>query len=321
MQNGNHPLVVEIKRGSHEDGPGIRSVVFFKGCPLRCVFCHSPETQNPKEEIVFSARKCTYCGDCADSCPQGAIDLSRPERINREKCISCGQCAGVCPGDGLRLIGRYYTVEELMEIVLRDLPFYRHSHGGVTLSGGECTMHSNYLESLLKSLKARQIHLVLETCGFFNFKVFKRKILPYIDLIYYDVKFADPETHRKYTGKTNQKILNNLHRLLLEKPAVVHPRIPLIPGITTTRENLSAIVEFLCEAGAHNVTLLPYNPLGIEMVVKLGRSKASLPEAFMKPDKEKEVFAMFQAILEERRDKVRLDGQDEDRKVNLIKKH
>lgn len=321
MQNGNHPLVVEIKRGSHEDGPGIRSVVFFKGCPLRCVFCHSPETQDPKEEIIFSARECTNCGDCADSCIQGAIDLSRPERINRGKCLRCGECAGVCPGDGLRLIGQYYPVEELMEILLRDLPFYRHSHGGVTLSGGECTMYPNYLESLLKSLKARQIHLVLETCGYFSYDVFRQKILPYIDLIYFDIKIADPDIHQKYTGKANRKIFYNLRRLLQEKPAVVYPRIPLIPGITATRENLSAIVELLCKAGAEYVSLLPYNPLGIEMAVRLGRTKASLPEAFMKPDKEKEVYTMFQTILEERREKVRTDVQGEGRKVRLLQKH
>jgi pyruvate formate lyase activating enzyme len=310
MQNGNHMLIVEIKRGSHEDGPGIRSVVFFKGCPLRCVFCHSPETQDPKVEIIFSIRECTNCGDCADSCPQGTINLSRPERINREKCIRCGQCAGVCPGDGLRLIGRYYPVEELVEILLRDLPFYRHSNGGITLSGGECTLYPNYLECLLKSLKSRQIHLALETSGYFNYDVFRQKILPYIDLVFFDIKIADPDSHQKYTGKSNRKIFDNLRRLLQEKPAVVHPRIPLIPGITSTRENLSAIVEFLCEAGARDVTLLPYNPLGIEMAVSLGRPKASLPEAFMTPDKEKEVFAMFQTILKKRRDKVRSDVQE-----------
>jgi pyruvate formate lyase activating enzyme len=205
MQNNSLPLVVEIKRGSHEDGPGIRSVVFFKGCPMRCVFCHSPETQDPKEDIVFSARKCTNCGACVDACPQGAIDSSRPERINREKCIRCGQCAGVCPGNGLRLIGRYYPVEELMEIVLRDQPFYRHSNGGVTFSGGECTLYPKYLESLLKKLKAKQIHLALETCGYFKYDVFRQRILPYVDLIYFDIKIADPDIHQKYTGKTNQK--------------------------------------------------------------------------------------------------------------------
>jgi pyruvate formate lyase activating enzyme len=183
---------------------------------------------------------------------------------------------------------------------LRDLPFYRHSNGGVTLSGGECTLYPNYLESLLKNLKAKQAHLVLETSGYFNFKIFQQKILPYIDLIYYDIKIADPETHRKYTGKTSQKIINNLHQLVLEKPAVVHPRIPLIPDITATRKNLSAIVDLLCEAGVENVSLLPYNPMGIEMAVSLGRPKPHLPERFMAPDEEKGIHAMFQTILEEK---------------------
>jgi pyruvate formate lyase activating enzyme len=208
-----------------------------------------------------------------------------------------------------------------MEILLRDLPFYRHSRGGVTLSGGECTMYPNYLETLLKSLKARQIHLVLQTCGYFNYDVFKQKILPHIDLVYFDIKIAEPDIHRKYTGKANRKIFDNLRRLLQERPSVVCPRIPLIPGITATRENLSAIVDLLCQAGAKDVSLLPYNPLGIEMAVKLGRTKAALPEGFMTPDKEKEVVAMFQKIVEERREKVRTDVQGEDRKTHLLKKH
>jgi pyruvate formate lyase activating enzyme len=320
MQNGNYPLIVEIKRGSHEDGPGIRSVVFFKGCPLRCVFCHSPETQEPKAEIIFSAQKCINCGNCADACPEGAIDFSRQEHIDRNKCVRCGRCADVCPGGGLRLIGQYYPVEDLVEILLRDLSFYCYSNGGVTLSGGECTLYPDYIESLMKSLKTRQIHIVLETCGYFSYEIFRRKILPYVDLVYFDVKIADPEIHQVHTGRKNHKILENLSLLLREKSAAVHPRIPLIPGVTATRENLSAIVDFLIEAGAENVSLLPYNPLGIEMAVRLGRTKAFLPETFMPPDKENEVFAMFQAIIEERRDKVKSNGQNKDREAYLLKK-
>jgi pyruvate formate lyase activating enzyme len=300
MYNDSFPLIVDIKRGSLEDGPGIRSVVFFKGCPLRCAFCHSPETQDPEVEIISSSDECANCGKCVSSCPQGAIDHSRPERIDGNKCARCGQCVGVCPGRGLRLIGKHYPVEDLVEILLRDLPFYRHSDGGVTLSGGECTLYPNYLESLLKSLKARQIHLVLETCGYFSYDVFRRKILPYIDLVYFDVKIADPEMHRKYTGKANHKILDNLCRLLQEKPAAVHPRIPLVPGVTATRENLSAIVDLLCEAGAQNVSLLPYNPLGIEMAASLGRRRPPLPREFMKPDEERRIYSMFKAIIDEK---------------------
>ena len=297
MSDYSFPLVVDIKRDSLEDGPGIRSVVFFKGCPLRCTFCHSPETQDAKVDIAFSDRECLRCGRCEDSCPQGAIDLSNPKRIDRGRCTSCGQCASVCPGKALRKIGQFYSVDALVEILIRDLPFYRHSGGGVTLSGGECTLYPQYLESLLKSLKSHQVHIVLETCGYFNFEVFSRRILPYIDLIYYDVKIADPGAHRKHTGKTNEKILNNLRRLLLVKPTVVYPRIPLIPDITATEENLSAIVSLLVEAEAENVSLLPYNPMGIEMAINLGRPKPHLPERFMSPEEEKEIYDMFKTVL------------------------
>jgi pyruvate formate lyase activating enzyme len=297
MCNSGFPLVVDIKRDSLEDGPGIRSVVFFKGCPLRCTFCHSPETQDPKVDIAFSARECLRCRRCVESCPQGAIDLSDAKRINRDRCTRCGRCVSVCPGEALRTIGQYYTVDSLVKILMRDQSFYRHSGGGVTLSGGECTLYPNYLESLLKNLKARQIHIVLETCGYFNFDVFSRRILPYIDLIYYDVKIADLGAHRKHTGKTNEKILDNLRRLLLEKPALIHPRIPLIPDITATEENFSAIINFLVEAGAESVSLLPYNPMGIEMALKLGRTRPHLPERFMSPDEEKEIYDTFLTAL------------------------
>jgi pyruvate formate lyase activating enzyme len=297
MSDYSFPLVVDIKRDSLEDGPGIRSVVFFKGCPLRCTFCHSPETQDPKIDIAFSEGKCLRCGRCADICPQGAIDLSNVQRINRGRCTRCSQCVGSCPGKALRKIGQFYPVDSLVEILVRDLPFYRHSGGGVTLSGGECTLYPKYIESLLRSLKARQIHIVLETCGYFNFDSFSRRILPYIDLIYYDVKIADPGAHKKHTGKTNEKILDNLRRLLLERPTVVCPRIPLIPDITATADNLSAIVNLLVGAGAENVSLLPYNPMGIEMAVNLGRPRPHLLERFMSPDEEKEIHDTFQMAL------------------------
>lgn len=299
------PLIVDIKRHSLEDGPGIRSVVFFKGCPLRCVFCHNPETQKPGVEIAFSAGECIRCGKCRDTCPEGAIDLELQGRIHRDKCIRCGKCTVVCPGNALKLIGTYYSVKALTEILLRDLPYYRHSGGGVTLSGGECTIYPDYVESLLKSLKARAVHIVLETSGYFEYNMFKQKILPYVDLIYYDIKIAEPEIHKRYTGKTNRKILDNLWRLLREKRIEVHPRIPLIPGITANRENLSAIVDILCKAGAEDISLLPYNPLGIEMAVNHGWPMLPLPEKFMKPDDEKKIYDMFKAILDEKKNRMR----------------
>jgi pyruvate formate lyase activating enzyme len=209
-------------------------------------------------------------------------------------------CASVCPGKGLRLIGSYYPPETLTEILLRDLPFYRHSGGGVTLSGGECTLYPDYLEPLLKGLKERQVHVTLETSGYFDYQAFRKKILPSIDLIYYDIKIADPQVHRRYLGRSNRRILDNLQRLIQEKGVEVHPRVPLVPGITATRENLSAIIDLLCEAGARDVSLLPYNPMGIEMALCLGRQKPLLPEGFMQPDEERGIIALFRKLLQDK---------------------
>lgn len=294
------PLIVDIKRDSREDGPGIRSVVFFKGCPLRCVFCQNPETQSSGVEIAFSSRECIRCGKCADACPQGAIDLQLAGRIHRDRCTLCGSCAEVCPGKGLRMIGAYYPPENLTEILLRDFTFYRHSGGGVTLSGGECTLYPDYLECLLQLLKANGVHITLETSGYFDFDSFERKILPYLDLVYFDMKFADPRLHTEHTGRSNHPILENFRRLLRTRKVETYPRIPMIPSVTATQENLSGIVDFLCHAGAKKVFLLPYNPLGMEMYLCLGRPKPPLPEKFMKPDDEREIYAFFESILREK---------------------
>ena len=291
------PLIVEVKRDSREDGPGIRSVVFFKGCPLRCLFCQNPETQSPDLEIAFSERECIRCGKCAEACPQGAIDLQGPARLRRERCTLCGRCAEVCPGKGLRIIGIYYSPEALTEILLRDFSFYKHSGGGVTLSGGECTLYSDYLECLLKLLKANGVHIVLETSGYFDFNSFERKILPYLDLVYFDIKFADPRLHIEHTGRSNHPILENFWCLLKSGKVSVQPRIPIIPGITATKANLASIVDFLCGVGAESVSLLPYNPMGLDMYSSLGRAAPPLPKRFMRPEEEEEICRLFESIL------------------------
>lgn len=283
-----------------EDGPGIRSVVFFKGCPLRCVFCQNPETQSREAELAFSERECIRCGTCFKVCSQEAIDLDFPGHIRRERCIRCWGCAAVCPGKGLRVIGRYYPPEKLAEILLRDLPFYRYSGGGVTLSGGEATLYPDYLESLLALLKRSQVHVALQTCGFFDYAPFARQVLPYVDVIYYDIKIADPKAHRRHTGRDNRRILDNFRQLAKRSRVPIHARVPLVPGITDGQENLFAVARVLRGSGAKDVVLLPYNPLGMEMAAWRGRPRPPIPATFMNPEKEKEIYDGFEKLLAEK---------------------
>ncbi len=284
------PLVTNIARGRFEDGPGVRSVVFFKGCPLTCLFCHNPETQRFEREIAFTRSTCVNCEACVTACPRNAIDTADPVRIRRSRCDLCGACADVCPSSALRMVGRTYTPEDLADLLLRDLPFYRHSGGGVTLSGGEATAHPSYLERLLPILRSSGVSVVLETCGYFNYSTFQRRVLPYLDLIYFDVKFADSAEHKRYTGVGNKRILSNLRRLIRDDRASVRPRIPIVPGVTDTEANLSGLVAALRDAGADTVTLLPYNPLGIEKHQSLGRPTPPLSVSFMKPEDERRAF-------------------------------
>lgn len=284
------PLVIDIKRYSFEDGPGIRSVVFFKGCPMRCVFCHNPEAQQPGPEIAFSRNLCIKCGACVEVCPQEALDEQFSGLIHRDRCNRCGKCADVCPTDGLRLIGKHYSVESLTEVLLRDFEYYRHSRGGVTISGGEPTLFSDYLELLLRGLKANGIHIVLETSGYFNYDTFRRKIYPHLDLIYYDIKLADNEAHLKHCGRPNGIILRNFQALMAEGKVDVLPRIPLVPGITVTEINLRAVVDFLRASGAKKVLPLPYNPMGLAKFETLGRPSPDLPYRFMTLEETKHAY-------------------------------
>lgn len=294
------PLIVDVRRDCQEDGPGIRSVVFFKGCPLRCVFCHNPETQEAGPEIAFAAKSCLRCGGCVEACPRAAIDLDRPGRIDRNRCDACGDCAEACQSGALRLVGEFWPVAKLAEILLRDAPFYRHSGGGVTLSGGECTMFPDYLHSLMLEIKAHGVHIALETCGEFDYEIFSRQILPHLDLILFDLKILDGEESLRQLGRSNAKILQNLRRLLAQDATEVCTRVPLIPGVTDKRENLAAIVDFLCAAGARNVSLLPYNPLGLAMYSALGRPVPPLPPSFTTAENEKQIAEVFKEIIAEK---------------------
>ena len=181
-------LIANIKRNSLDDGPGIRTVIFFKGCPLSCVWCQNPETKSPSQEISFEASNCLECKECIKVCESGAIDFKNKYRIDREICNFCGKCIDVCRGEALSFVGKEYTVDELLKIILKDKPFYDNSGGGITLTGGEPTCHFHYVEEFLKKVKENNVHVCLETCGLYNPDLFRRAILPYVDLIYFDLK-------------------------------------------------------------------------------------------------------------------------------------
>ncbi len=268
------PLIVKIKGNSLDDGPGIRSVVFFKGCPLSCTWCHNPECINMEQEIFFNSEICIGCGSCIEVCPEMAISNDNPLFINRSTCTLCLKCIKICPAAALTIAGSYWKIEAVVEKILKDKPFFDNSGGGITLSGGEPTLYPDYAGQLLRALKKVSIHTLIETCGHFNFTPFSKKMLSHVDIIFFDIKPIDPELHKSCCGISNEIILNNLiqlHELSLSGSFDILPRIPLIPGITATVENLSATASFLHAKGFKKAELVPYNPLWGEKLLSLGR--------------------------------------------------
>jgi pyruvate formate lyase activating enzyme len=207
-------LIVDLKRNSLDDGPGIRTVIFFKGCPLSCVWCQNPETKSALQEIYFNREDCLDCKKCLEVCHKGAIDFSNTYRIIRAECDLCGNCIENCPTNALKFAGKKYEINELVKIILKDKIFYENSGGGVTLSGGEPTLHIDYLNQLLKKLKKNNIHICLETCGYYNNRKFNDLILPYLDLIYFDLKLYDLELHQKFCKVSNELIIRNFDVIL-----------------------------------------------------------------------------------------------------------
>ena len=224
----NIPLISDIKRFSVHDGDGIRTTVFFKGCSLKCVWCHNPESISAKPQIAYFSNNCINCGECVDVCEHNAHIIRNDKHIlNYDLCSTCGRCEDVCLGQAIKIYGKSLDIDELVEILISDKKFYDNSNGGVTFSGGECLLYDDFCCELAKKLKEHNIHIAIDTCGFVNRSAFE-KIAPFTDLFLYDIKAIDPQTHIKCTGQSNKLILDNLKYIdTLNIP--IYIRIPYVP--------------------------------------------------------------------------------------------
>ncbi len=271
MNRSDTPLIFDIRRYSVNDGPGIRVTIFFKGCPLRCLWCHNPEGINPCQELVYNAGKCILCGVCAQKCTNGVLEYDGSSlKIERKICKVCGRCTEVCTTGALELAGKYYTIEELTVEVFKERVFFETSmQGGVTICGGEPLFFKDYLIELLKSLKDNGIHTVVDT-SLFASEESVREVSLFTDLFLADLKIMDPTLHQKYTGARNETILSNF-RLLSELKAGFHVRIPLIEGINDNDKNITDTARFLNSfEWSRQINLLPYHATAVSKGIRIG---------------------------------------------------
>lgn len=257
----NKAIIFDIQRGSFVDGPGIRTTVFFKGCNLRCKWCHNPESQEKYNQILFYKEKCTGCGKCKTVCPNAL-----------EKCDACGKCALYCPNDARELCGKNYTASEVLAEILKDKDYYG-TRGGATFSGGECMLQIDFLEEILALCKANGVGTAVDTAGCVPFEYFTR-IMPYTDLFLYDVKCFTSDLHKEGTGASNALILDNLARLKKEFKGEIIARIPVISGFNANIGELTKVAKFLKELGVEKVDLLPYHAMGEHKWKALGLEPA-----------------------------------------------
>ena len=271
--------ILEIQRLSTEDGPGIRTTVFFKGCPLRCAWCHNPESISFQPQLQWLSVRCIGCENCVRACPEHCLSrIDARITIDRACCTSCGKCVEACPSGAMEMLGTDIKIDKLLAELLKDRVYYEKSGGGVTLSGGEPGFQPEFAEALLHSLKEQGISTALDTCGQYSAETLYR-LLPYVDLLLFDVKLLDPSAHREHTGVSNERILENLG-LVRDYIEGGHPlrlwiRTPLIPGATDSEENLTAIGQFLAKTlgekierwelcAFNNLCRDKYNRLGID---------------------------------------------------------
>jgi len=265
-------IVFNIQYYSIHDGPGIRTVVFLKGCPLSCLWCCNPESINGKPELGFRRSFCNECGECIEVCPQKALSLEEETNtlaIDRALCDNCGECVQACLHQALTIYGQKMTVAEVMHEVLNDAPFYHRSGGGVTISGGEPLKQPEFLLGILKGCRQAGLHTAIETSGYCSPRTLHRD-LDEVDLFMFDLKGMDADYHLELIGRRNNLILENA-RLLAKAGATVQARMPLIPGVNDSVDNLSMLASFLRSIGWLSVELMPYHQFGRSKYAALGR--------------------------------------------------
>lgn len=294
MSRSDRAIVFDVQRFSIHDGPGIRTVVFFKGCALDCAWCHNPEAVRPGIELAYWSDRCLGgCHECVAACPENAIADRVDNRIDWSRCTHCGICAPECPADALTMIGREIGCDELLAEVVKDRDFYQTSGGGVTLSGGEPALHSAFLSNFLPRARHEDLHLAIETSGSTPWQLLE-PLLPSLDLVLYDLKVMDPAAHERLTGKTNAGIHQTLRRLLAAN-VPVEVRMPVVPGCNTGDDNVRATCDFLRELRIDGIWLLPYNHL---WEAKLRALSSARPPMGIRPpeaDFYKELSARFGA--------------------------
>ncbi|HPI76669.1 MAG TPA: glycyl-radical enzyme activating protein [bacterium] len=266
-------LIFDIQRYALYDGPGIRTTVFLKGCPLKCAWCHNPESQSAREEASYFGEKCAACGACVKACAAGALAMKKRAVVrDPRKCSACGACAAACETGAMEIIGRVATVAEIADAVEADRPFYDESGGGATVSGGEPTAQPDFLFALLEEFRKRGIHSAVETCGAFNNSLVSR-LAELADLVLFDIKHPDPGILKELTGANLEVVERNLSNLIqLKGESALIARVPLIPGVNTDETSIEGAAVLLMRNGYRGlVHLMPYNSMAATKWQKIGR--------------------------------------------------